>query len=236
LKVLAMNPSAIPELAEDVNGIRYLNEGHPLLNPANAGRSNELRLGIRGNPNFGLVRTLMIGIKNNTQNTQIPEGVTLTPQEVRGEVWFNELRLAEMDNKGGMAALVNVDSNIADFATVSATGRMSTVGFGSLEQGPNERSREDIHQYNLVTNLNLGKLLPNKWGINLPYNYGIGEETITPEFDPFYQDIKLDQLLETTADEATRENIEKRAVDYTKRTSINFIGVRKDRAPEQKQR
>lgn len=236
LKVLAMNPSAIPELAEDVNGIRYLNEGHPLLNPANAGRSNELRLGIRGNPNFGLVRTLMIGIKNNTQNTQIPEGVSFVPQDVRGEVWFNELRLAEMDNKGGMAALVNVDSNIADFATVSATGRMSTIGFGALEQGPNERSREDIHQYNIVTNLNLGKLLPNKWGVNLPFNYGIGEETITPEYDPFYQDIRLDQLLENTPDEAARENIEKRAIDYTKRTSINFIGVRKDRAPEQKQR
>src|SRR5690606_36605502 len=98
-----------------VNGIRYLNEGHPVLNPALAGRTNELRLGIRGNPNFGLVRTLMIGLKNNTQNTQIPTDVTMPTQNVRGEVWFNELRLAEMENKGGMAALVNVDSNIADF-------------------------------------------------------------------------------------------------------------------------
>ena len=236
LKVLAMNPSAIPELAEDINGIRFLNEGHPLMNPALAGRANELRLGIRGNPNFGLVRTVMIGVKNNTQNTMIPEGVSLVPQDVKGEVWFNELRLADMDNKGGMAALVNVDSNIADFATISATGRMSTIGFGALEQGSNERSREDIQQYNLVTNLNFGKLLPPKWGLNLPFNYGIGEETITPEYDPFYQDIKLKQLLENTSDEASRDNIEKRAVDYTKRTSINFIGVRKDRAPEQKQR
>ncbi|MBF6609185.1 MAG: cell surface protein SprA [Flavobacterium sp.] len=236
LKVLAMNPGAIPELTEDANGIRFLNEGHPRLNPSLAGRPNELRLGIRGNPNFGLVRTLMIGIKNNTSNPMIPGGITLTPQEVRGEVWFNELRLAEMDNKGGMAALVNVDSNIADFATVSATGRMSTIGFGALEQGPNERSREDITQYNLVTNLNLGKLLPPKWGINLPFNYGIGEEIITPEYDPFYQDIRLQQLLDNTPGEAERENIEERAIDYTKRTSINFIGVRKDRAPEQKQR
>ena len=206
------------------------------MNPALAGRPNELRLGIRGNPNFGLVRTVMIGIKNNTQNTMIPEGVSLVPQDVKGEVWFNELRLADMDNKGGMAALVNVDSNIADFATVSATGRMSTIGFGALEQGPNERSREDIQQYNVVTNLNLGKLLPPKWSLNLPFNFGIGEEVITPEYDPFYQDIKLEQLLDNTQDEAARDNIEKRAVDYTKRTSINFIGVRKDRAPEQKQR
>jgi cell surface protein SprA len=32
-----------------------------------------------------------------------------------------------------------------------------------------------------------------------------------------------------------RDNIERRAVDYTKRKSINFIGVRKERGAEQKQ-
>ena len=112
--------------------------------------------------------------------------------------------------------------------------RKSTIGFGSLEQGANERDREDIQQYNIVTNFNLGKLLPPKWGINLPFNYAIGEEVITPEYDPFNQDIKLDQLLRETTDPAEKENIRTRAIDYTKRRSINFIGVRKDRAPEQK--
>jgi hypothetical protein len=29
-----------------------------------------------------------------------------------------------------------------------------------FEQGPNERNREDTEQYNIVTNVNLGKLLP----------------------------------------------------------------------------
>ncbi len=90
-----------------------------------------------------------------------------------------------------MAAVGNMDTNFADFATISATGRISTIGFGTVEQGPNERSREDTRQYNIVTNVNIGKLLPKKWGINLPFNYGIGEEIITPEYDPFQQDVKL---------------------------------------------
>lgn len=197
---------------------------------------SKMKIGIRGNPNFGLVRTLMVGLKNNTNGVD-PSGNPFTEvRPLKGEVWFNELRLADMDNKGGMAAVVNIDGNIADFATVSATGRMSTIGFGTLEQGPNERSREDVQQYNIVTNMNLGKLLPKKWGIALPFNYAIGEETITPEYDPFNQDIKLDQLLDVTEDENEKENIKNRAIDYTKRQSINFIGVRKERAPEQKQR
>lgn len=219
LKILAMDPNNAL-LVEDALGVKYVDDF--VLDPSLAGRINPLRLGIKGNPNFGLVRTLMVGLKNRHTD------------DIRGEVWFNELRLADMDNKGGMAAIASLDSNLADFATVSATGRMSTQGFGSLEQGPNERSREDIKQYDIVTNVNLGKLLPKKWGVNLPFNYAIGEEKITPEYDPFNQDIRLDQLLDNTADAAARNNIESRAVDYTKRKSINFIGVKKERGAEQK--
>jgi cell surface protein SprA len=219
LKILAMsiNPSTLP-----LDGIYY-----PDNNPAipEGDGSDRLRLGIKGNPNFGLVRTLMVGIKNNESRN-----------DIKGEVWFNELRLADMDNQGGMAAVLNVDTNLADFATISASGKKSTIGFGTLEQGPNERNREDTEQYSIVTNVNLGKLLPPKWQINLPFNYAIGEETITPQYDPFNQDIKLKQLLDNTADQREKDNIQQRAIDYTKRKSINFIGVRKDRSPEQKQR
>ncbi len=197
-------------------------------NEVNAKTSNNMKLGVRGNPNFGLVRNLMVGIKNNTSSN-------LTPRPLKGEVWFNELRLADMDNNGGMAAVVNIDANFADFATISATGKKSTIGFGSLEQGPNERSREDTQQYNIVTNLSLGKLMPKKWRMNLPFNYSIGEEIITPQYDPFNQDIKLQQILDVTADSNERAIIKDRSIDYTKRKSINFIGVKRERSPEQKQ-
>jgi cell surface protein SprA len=188
LKILSLQND--PIITIDQTGIGFVEE--ETIGSSN----NRLTLGIKGNPNFGLVRTLMIGIKNRTGDIQ------------RGEVWFNELRISDMDNEGGYAAVANLDTNLADFANVSATTRMSTIGFGSLEQGPNERSREDVFQYDIVTNMNLGKLLPKKWGINLPFNYAVGEETITPQFDPFYQDIELNQLLDITSDAAQRENIE----------------------------
>ncbi|PWA06809.1 T9SS outer membrane translocon Sov/SprA [Flavobacterium psychrotolerans] len=224
LKILSRSHSFLP------NEILYKTENE--LDPS---RSSKLKIGVRGNPNFGLVRTLMVGIKNNTKDGKDPNGVDLINRDIKGEVWFNELRLSEMDNSGGMATVVNMDTNLADFATLSATGKMSTIGFGTLEQGPNERSREAIQQYNIVTNLSLGKLMPKKWGISLPFNYAIGEETITPEYDPFNQDIKLKQLLDVTSNQSEKDNIKNRAIDYTKRKSINFIGVRKERAAQQKQ-
>ncbi len=214
LKSLKLNGSA--QLVNNVDGIAFLNES--ALGSANS----KLNIGIKGNPNFGLVRTLMLGLKN--PNSSDP---------LRGEVWFNELRMSDIDNQGGWAAVANMDSQIADFANLSATGKYSSVGFGSLDQAPNERSRESLRQFDIVTNVNLGKLLPNKWKINLPFNYGIGEQLITPKFDPLYQDVELNQILDNAPDDARRAEIERRSTDYTKRTSLNFIGVKKERAEKQ---
>jgi len=175
------------------------------------------RVAIKGNPNFGDVRTLMVGIKNGIR------------QDVCAQVWFNELRLSDMDNEGGWAAVVNMDSNIADFMDISATGRQSTTGFGTIEQGPNERSREDIKQYDVVTNINLGQLLPKKWGIQLPFNYGQSEELITPEYDQQYKDVKLQSRLDAADTSEERDIIKEQSESYTKRTSVNFIGVKKNR-------
>ncbi|MBD1259592.1 cell surface protein SprA [Maribacter polysiphoniae] len=180
----------------------------------------KLRIGIKGNPSLGSIRNMMVGVKN------------IDDLPARGEVWFNELRLAGLDNDGGWAAIASVDANIADFANVSATGSKSTSGFGSIDQTPNERSREDAVSYDLVTNVNVGQLLPEKWGVQIPFNYGISEEIITPEFDPVYDDLKLDDRIAAATTEEAADKILEQAEDYTKRTSINLIGVRKDRGEE----
>ncbi len=185
--------------------------------PRTLGRN---RIGIRGNPSLGSIRTMMVGIKN----------IDDTP--ARGEVWFNELRLAGLDNNGGWAAVAAIDANMADFANITATGATSTSGFGAIDQMPNERAREDAISYDLVTNVNVGQLLPKKWGIQIPFNYGISEEIITPEFDPVYDDLKLQDRIDAADTQERKDNILEQAEDYTKRTSINVIGLRKERGDE----
>ncbi len=191
----------------------------PEFAPRTAGA---LRIGLIGNPSLGAIRSLMVGIKN------------ATGADVCGEVWFNELRLEGLDNKGGWAAIAAVDGNIADFANLSATGRISTSGFGALEQTPNERSRETLKQYDLVTNINLGQLLPQKWGIQIPFNYAHAEELITPEFDAYYEDLKLKNRIDAAANEEERDQVRKQSESYTRRQSINFIGLRRNRGAEEK--
>jgi cell surface protein SprA len=185
--------------------------------PRTLGRN---RIGIKGNPSLGSIRSMMIGVKNIDN---IP---------ARGEVWFNELRLAGLDNNGGWAAVAAIDGNVADFANFTATGATSTSGFGAIDQMPGERAREDAISYDLVTNVNVGQLLPKKWGIQLPFNYGISEQIITPEFDPVYDDLKLQDRIDAADTQEAKDQVLEQAEDYTKRTSINLIGVRKDRGEE----
>lgn len=190
------------------------------VNEFDARQPGVMRIGLRGNPSLGSIRAMMVGVKN------IDDG------PARGEVWFNELRLAGLDSNGGWAAIGAVDLNFADFADVSVTGSKSTSGFGAIDQMPNERAREDAMSYDAVTNINLGQLLPKKLGIQLPFNYGISEQLITPEFDPVYDDLKLEDRVAAAQSKAEADAIEEQAEDYTKRTSINFIGVRKNRSEE----
>jgi len=211
-----------PVFYDVINGVLDENE---LADPTAVNIDmGQQRVAIKGNPNFGDIRTLMVGIKNQHS------------QDICAEVWFNELRLSDLDNQGGWAAVVSMDSNIADFMDISATGRRSTTGFGTIEQGPNERSREDIKQYDVVTNINLGQLLPKNWGVQLPFNFGLSEEIVTPEYDQQYKDVKLQTRLDAASSTSERDAIKQQSEDYTKRKSINFIGVRKQRVGEVKPR
>lgn len=179
------------------------------------------RVAIKGNPNFGDIRVLMVGVKNSNDT-----------ESVCGEVWFNELRMSGLENEGGWAAVVSMDTNFADFADISATGSRSTIGFGGIEQGPNERSLEDVQQYDVVTNVQLGQLLPKKWGVQIPFNYAQSEELVTPKFDQYYNDLTLDSRIDAAETSEDEDRIREQSEDYTKRKSINFIGVRKQKSAE----
>ena len=214
------DPSLIP------TQLNYFNEDLNLVNSNDPYEVGQLRIGIKGNPSFGNVRLLMLGVKNGSPDN--------SASDICGEVWFNELRLSELDNQGGWAAIVNMDTNIADFATLSATGRKSTIGFGALEEGPNQRSREDFQQYDVVTNLNVGQLLPQKWGVKIPFNYSRGEELITPQYDQQFLDIELQTRLDDITDSAERDLVKEQSESYTKRQSVNVIGLRKERIGDKK--
>ncbi|WP_299155927.1 cell surface protein SprA [uncultured Tenacibaculum sp.] len=179
--------------------------------------SNGLKISVRGNPTLAQVRTVMLGVKNAANSNKT------------AEVWFNELRAVGFDNKGGWAAVVNADANLADVMNVSLAGRMSTIGFGNVEDRVQQRSIEEIKQYSVATNVQLGKMMPKKWNMQVPMSYSYGEEFRDPKYDPQFQDVELKDALDKNPNS-------KNAQDYTRRKSISFINVKKNKNPESKKK
>ncbi|MEC7085432.1 MAG: hypothetical protein VXW60_04795, partial [Bacteroidota bacterium] len=67
-----------------------------------------------------------------------------------------------------------------------------------------------------------------------PLSYSFAEEFVTPKYDPFYQDLKLQDRLDNSPDQATKDAIRNQAVSQLQQKSINLVGVRKQRGPDQR--
>ena len=194
----------------------YFNEDQ--LDPAAAGKPNKLVIGIKGNPDFSDVRLIMVGVRNMSSN------------QLCGEVWFNELRLSGMKNKGGWATQGSADLTLADLATFNFAGGIATSGFGPLEQGPLGRSVENKYNYTFNTAINVGKFLPEKWNVTVPLNYTVTKQFIEPEYDPVHRDILLDDRLQIAGSQQVRDSILEVARDLQSYKSIALVGVKKNYA------
>jgi hypothetical protein len=182
------------------------------------------KFSIKGNPSLGKIKTITLGLKN--PSTEIGKNLS-------GEVWFNELRLSEINNKDGWAAVANLDANLADFANVSFSGRISTDGFGSVDKSPNERSNENYSQYSVVTNINAGQLLPENWGLQIPLSYTYTEEITKPKYDSYYNDIELDDILDLTNN---RDSIMNQSTMLSNSKSFSVLGLSKRKTNQKKSR
>ncbi|MDZ7848826.1 MAG: cell surface protein SprA [Owenweeksia sp.] len=182
-----------------------------------------------GAPNLGNVRTIMIGVRNPKKKFA---GDGDDGQPKCAEVWVNELRLTEFDQRGGWAANARVAAQLADFANVSVSGRMSTVGFGSIDQRVNERQKEEIMAYDFQSSLELGKFFPKDIGLRIPMYFSNAEEWKNPQFDPLNPDIEFDDALANLEEQEDRDELKDISQDYTRRRSLNFTNVRKERTGE----
>jgi len=177
------------------------------------------RVRIVGTPDLGYVKGVMIGLRNTTDATNIC-----------AEVWTNELRLSGLDERGGVAGLARLDIQLADFGNITTSVSHTGIGWGQLEQRVNERALEAVTQYDVATNLELGKLLPEKSGLRIPFYAQYSTTVETPEFDPYQLDLRLkEDVLDELETKEERDSIRDLAVDYTSIRGFNFTNVRKER-------
>ncbi len=210
------------------NEAMLINSGVTLIAPYTVEDGNN-KISVVGNPKLNAVKTILIGIRNpkKKSNTDNDDG-----RSKCGEIWVNELRLSDFADEGGWAANARVNAKLADLGSIALAGSHSTFGFGSIEQKLNERKKTENTQYDISSNLELGKFLPMNSGIKVPMYLGYSENWIRPKFNPNEPDIPLqDQLdeLKKNKQDSLRKEVIKTSEDYTLRRSINFTNVKKEK-------
>ena len=167
-----------------------------------------------GNPTLGEVKTMMIGVRNNSGDVK------------SGEVWVNELRLLEHNNKGGWAANANLNVQLSDWGSVNATGRYTSEGFGGLEDKVASRSTDSYGAYSVTTSLEMGKFFPDKAKVSIPLYYSVTKEKTSPKYNPLDTDMELQDALDATGSKAERDSIENIAVTKVVNTNFSISNAR----------
>ena len=172
------------------------------------------KITIMGNPTLGEIKTMIIGVRN------------LSGEIKSGEVWVNELRLKEYNNKGGWAAQGALNLQLSDVGTVNATGKIVTDGFGGIEDGVSQRAQDNFKTYSVTANVELGKFFPDKAKVSAPLYYSVTKEETRPKYNPLDTDMELDDALDATGSRHERDSLESIAITKTTNTNFSLSNVR----------
>ena len=193
---------------QDNSGVTYQTR-YSIYDPDKA----QNKVTIVGNPSLSDVRTMMIGVRNNSNATK-----SIT-------IWVNEMRLTDFDQSGGWAAKANVNLGLSDIATLNVAGHVETVGFGGIDQSLTERRLDDYYQYNIATMVELGRFLPEKIKLKAPLFYSLTEQRTSPKYNPLDQDILLKDALSNAGSKAERDSINNASIERSTVESLSLSGV-----------
>ncbi|MDW3208578.1 MAG: cell surface protein SprA [Reichenbachiella sp.] len=179
------------------------------------------RLTIVGNPKLNNITTMMIGIRNpKSEDSAEPHSLC---------IWANEMRLTDYDDEKGWAANARMSVKLADFATINAATRYTSVGFGGIQDNISQRTRDESIDYDLSMNMNVDKLIPWNTGIKIPMFVSYSKSKQTPKYDPLDPDIPLEASVLKFDQQEERDEYKEKVISQTVNKSINFIDVHKEK-------
>ncbi|MBQ0057404.1 MAG: cell surface protein SprA [Bacteroidales bacterium] len=179
-------------------------------------QSHGNRLTVIGNPTLSEVSVIMIGVRNNGKTVK------------SGKVWVNELRMNGIDEDGGWAAKGSATLRVSDIATLNASGNYTSVGWGNIDQSAAQRSLTEDWEYSVSGQTDLGKWLPQQIKLTAPFYYSRSKAVTTPKYDPYNEDLLLEETLESYHTERQRDSIRALTQTVDETTSLSISGMKFD--------
>ena len=148
-------------------------------------------IAIKGNPSLDRIGEIGMGISNPYDPQNPDEGGVAS---LDGQFWFNELRVSGFDNQSGWAANAKAEVKLADFASVNANFNRETDGFGALNSQLGQRRQSDLQAYDINSTVNMHKLIPDRFGWNIPVTLSTRRSSSTPRYLPNQGDVRISEF------------------------------------------
>lgn len=184
---------------------------------------NKRKITVVGNPNIAIVKSIMIGVRNPLKK----DNVFTTNDDGKkksAEIWVNELRLTDFNEKGGWAAMGAVNLKLADVGSINVAGSTTKAGFGSIEQSTSQRSMEQTNTIDVAANVELGKLFPKDANVRIPMFMSYSRMAVNPEYNSFDPDVKVKDATKKMSKSEKKDYLDG-VQELTERRSISFTNV-----------
>jgi cell surface protein SprA len=149
---------------------------------------------IKGNPALNSIREIVLGVEKNR---------TSVNTSISGSVWFNEIRVLNVDDDNGYAFNINAGVKFADLMTLNFNYSKTSPNFFRIDERFGTRRTGQSWDVNGTINLHkfinntFSSLFSEDWSkfINLPLTFRHSEILSKPKFYPG-TDINLDKAVE----------------------------------------
>lgn len=126
---------------------------------------------VLGSPSLTKINYITVGVENPASSGN--------GQPITGQIWVNELRLADVDDTPGWAYSVSTSVKLADFGAMQFNFNKVDPYFHSLEN--RFGSRVTSTTWNFSSSFAFERFLPQEWaGTQLPFSYSHSEQITTP--------------------------------------------------------
>lgn len=142
-------------------------------------------------PNLASVRELSLGVWNRT----------LAPAS--GEIWIDELRLADPVREAGVAGSMNVELDGAGVLTTRLNMTNRGAFFRQLRDDP---TYQDDRTLNFFSELSVDRWLPSEWGLDVPVTFELSRSSQDPVLLA-NSDVRANEISRLRDTEARRKRV-----------------------------
>ena len=167
---------------ERLSSIKFLREQDSTRNYDILPNGDVIR--VVGSPSLSDIKDIVIGVKNHGREISRADGV---------EIWFDELRVSDVNRDPGWAARGSMKLEIADLMTISADLSQEDANFHSVDKRGSSNKKDKVLSGDVQVKFSFDKFFDPLWGLKIPITANFSNDIFVPKYKPS-SDIKMSSL------------------------------------------